>query len=205
MQQSCSTSILIGHICQVDGLAWLMSLTHYLLWICVLLTFFGDLINQQFYYTGHRVWTRIGLKEKENKPQYTECPDHGTAWHQGSSSLHMLQWCLGSHMASSYPGPPNQEMPKVNLKSHMQCNANKKNMKWKSQTRNERGRLVQHNHSYPKPLYKWVFHCLERFQTHNPILRLQAYGKVEKVRDHYSKGMGANSCDTETGNSPFFS
>lgn len=62
-------------------------------------------------------WLLLCAQNERNEytPQHTECPGHGTAWHRGSSSPHMLQWCLGSHRASSYHGPPNREMPRVNL------------------------------------------------------------------------------------------
>lgn len=53
-------------------------------------------------------------------PQHTECLGHGTAWHQGSSSPHMLQWHPGSHRASSCHGPPNRETPRANLYENKQ-------------------------------------------------------------------------------------
>ena len=62
----------------------------------------------------------VGIRSKVNEytPQHTECPGHGTAWHRGSSSPRRLQWCLGSHTASSYHVPPNPGTPRANLHEH---------------------------------------------------------------------------------------
>lgn len=77
--------------------------------------YFEKMKNRLALITHREVSLNKSKSKVEDKPRYTECQDHGTAWHQGPISPHMMQLYLGSHTASYYHCPPSQEMPRANL------------------------------------------------------------------------------------------